>query len=736
MYHSVYLLFFYYVELLEICLTIINFKKFMKKIQNIVAIFIATFSLFVIANAYPKQGLIERFTGVNCGPCATYNSNGYSEWVRTNANDVTIITFHLNAPAGAEPIYEYNTDITRGRWYYYGDMTGVPAVKVEGGLLNGSSQPKNSALDTWKAQMDATTSPFLVTPTFTLNGNVANIAIDVLADNAVSGAKLHIVLAEYCVFYETAPGSNGETEFPFVARHAFPTEDMAGETVSIAAGETLHREYTINMDNVMVPENLYVIAWLEQSKGNILQSGKSAKFGTIGTLGTETEQTSLYAKVPNNDITTHNFTIKNISTCKVTVLAEPLSDWQIASADFGSSFEMEPGEELSLSYSLLTPDKPASNISEFSFDVDYPGEAGTFYFTQSSSVAFIDVTANTKYAYLYNDPNNLRIYPSWNAVTYFENELVPIYNSISLYATNILDDMKFVALTTADGSALFANDVVAYGGIVTNKLKQLNQNGTKIFLNASSQYYYMLGYYSYYPTELTALRSFFTNLFGVNNSATNYNNSYLGLASSSSILTLPATATPNDPAAAGDFVANGAYGSSYPYYSAEADFYTSVEPTASSVYTLPAVSNYTLMAKNVVNSDMNRKTFISGLEFISVPPATLGNLADNIVTWLFATNSVTDGETNLTSKNGMTLNTYPNPVATTATITITSDCEQNVTLKLVDEAGNTSYNLYSGNVNVGDNTFNLNAVNIPSGKYFAVVENERGRTIMSVVIRK
>ena len=68
----------------------------MKKLRIMMAIAIALFGLANKMSAdFPKFPVIERFTGVNCGPCASYTNQGYGDWTEANHNKVAIITYHL-----------------------------------------------------------------------------------------------------------------------------------------------------------------------------------------------------------------------------------------------------------------------------------------------------------------------------------------------------------------------------------------------------------------------------------------------------------------------------------------------------------------------------------------------------------------------------------------------------------------------------------------------------------------
>ncbi|MDR0926291.1 MAG: InlB B-repeat-containing protein, partial [Ignavibacteria bacterium] len=234
---------------------------------------------------FPKIPLLERFTNASCPPCASYNKAGYLSWVAAN-NDVTIIHYQVSWP-GTDPMYTYNKSLPMGRVSFYGtigqDIDGVPTVKLEGKTY-GSTQPSNAMLTSWKNATMATTSPMLITPMVTMVGSdKALVQVKLTSQIAMSNVKLHIVLVQLMVSHSTPPGSNGEKDFPYVARKSFPNENMSGEVITIAAGGTITREYTATGLSALNAEEFTVIAFVQSNAApyEIIQSGNSANTSVI-----------------------------------------------------------------------------------------------------------------------------------------------------------------------------------------------------------------------------------------------------------------------------------------------------------------------------------------------------------------------------------------------------------------------------------------------------------------------
>jgi len=254
----------------------------MKKILFLVAFCAATIiGINPAAHAnFPKVPLMERFTGVNCGPCASYNNAGYNNWVNANKNNLAIITYHLNWPSGTDPMYSFNTAIPNTRVTQYQGwgmpVSGIPEVKFNGATA-GNGMPNNTLLTNLLNTELAKTVPVSITPTITIDNGIASVNVEVFSTAAMSGVRLQVLILQQEVVFATAPGSNGEKHFPFVARYALP--NMNGEVLTLTANGTISRSFIQDLNTVpQQPASFYVVAFLEEtaSSHNIVQAGVSA----------------------------------------------------------------------------------------------------------------------------------------------------------------------------------------------------------------------------------------------------------------------------------------------------------------------------------------------------------------------------------------------------------------------------------------------------------------------------
>lgn len=227
--------------------------------------------------SYKKLGLIERFTNTGCSPCVSYNKAGYTQWITTHKKDVAVIHYHVSWPSSSDPMYQYNKDLpTYMFWTNYGSILapggqgGVPAVATEGKLLKGASTPSNAAFDSWKAEMDTTTSPVRIVPTIHVSSGVVTITNDVMSEMAFTGAKLYTMLIEDSVMYNDP---YNEKIFPNVARYAFPNNSPF-ETLTITAGQSITRSYTYDV-GTLNKTHLRVVSYLKTSDDIILNAGQA-----------------------------------------------------------------------------------------------------------------------------------------------------------------------------------------------------------------------------------------------------------------------------------------------------------------------------------------------------------------------------------------------------------------------------------------------------------------------------
>ncbi|OWY22635.1 T9SS C-terminal target domain-containing protein [Sphingobacteriales bacterium UPWRP_1] len=215
--------------------------------------------------------LIEHFTQASCGPCAAQNPGMQAVLAQqANVGKYAHISYHTSWP-GYDPMYNQNPADPDSRVDYYG-VSGVPGVFVDGTISGQPSMVTTSLI----SQQKAFPAACGVRVEESLTGNTAtiNVTVTSLVDFAPGNYKMYVAIIEQMVNYTTAPGSNGEKDFPNVLRKLLPT---AGITVpALAAGETFTTTQTYTFPTYVDATDLRTVVFIqENSSKSILQTFKT-----------------------------------------------------------------------------------------------------------------------------------------------------------------------------------------------------------------------------------------------------------------------------------------------------------------------------------------------------------------------------------------------------------------------------------------------------------------------------
>lgn len=256
-------------------------------------------SLFAQVNKVP---MIEHFTQASCGPCASQNPtmqatlNGYSgEYVKVS---------HQVSWPGTDPMYNDFQAGPDARVTYYG-VQGVPNTSLNGGA---TGAPNTIVTAATLASAAAVTTPYQITATQSWadpNTVTVNIDVENVTGSAVSSAdKIYVTMVENQVNYNTAPGSNGETEFYSVMRQMYNASTGAADATtgaalgSIAANSTENFNFTItSLPNYIADKGQVTFAIYIQNDASkeILQAGKTAVVSIPGLINVEANTASVAA---------------------------------------------------------------------------------------------------------------------------------------------------------------------------------------------------------------------------------------------------------------------------------------------------------------------------------------------------------------------------------------------------------------------------------------------------------
>ncbi|OWY23265.1 hypothetical protein C7N43_04385 [Sphingobacteriales bacterium UPWRP_1] len=221
--------------------------------------------------------LLEHFTQASCGPCAAQNPAMQAVLAQqTNSGKYAHISYHTSWP-GYDPMYNQNTADPDARVDYYG-VSGVPDVFVDG-TIEGPPGLVSTSLIAQQKTIPATCN---VRVQESLAGNTAtiNVTITSLVDMKPGTYKLYIAIVEQMVDYTTAPGSNGEKNFPNVLRKLLPTN---GTTVPVLmSGETFTATQTFTFPSYVDATDSRTVVFLQDNNNkSILQTYKTP--GATGT---------------------------------------------------------------------------------------------------------------------------------------------------------------------------------------------------------------------------------------------------------------------------------------------------------------------------------------------------------------------------------------------------------------------------------------------------------------------
>ena len=193
-----------------------------------------------------KIVLFEHFTNASCGPCASQNPI-FDQNIRSkNKGNYIHVAYHTVWP-GRDPMNAYNQTDVAARVTYY-NVTGVPDMVMLGNQYKGGpSGMSQEILDRASGQ----SSPLRIRIQESSNGTQRTVHATLTSVGPVPSAGLRVraLILESEITYATAPGSNGEKEFPNVFRRFLNTPD--GEAFTPAAvGESVDLTWTYDLDPV------------------------------------------------------------------------------------------------------------------------------------------------------------------------------------------------------------------------------------------------------------------------------------------------------------------------------------------------------------------------------------------------------------------------------------------------------------------------------------------------------
>lgn len=198
-----------------------------------------------------KIPMIEHFSSSTCGPCVSVNT-AMLNLCNNNPGKFTYTKYQMNWPGSGDPYYTEEGGVRRN---HYG-VSAVPQV-----FMDGEDQGYGAAT---QATLDAhyNTPAFAeIRGAFTVEGNTIHVSADIMSYIDMNNVRAFVTVNEKETHNNV--GGNGETSFHHIMMKMLPNGN--GSTISIAAGEYKHLEFSHDMSSTHVEEmtDLEVSVWVE-----------------------------------------------------------------------------------------------------------------------------------------------------------------------------------------------------------------------------------------------------------------------------------------------------------------------------------------------------------------------------------------------------------------------------------------------------------------------------------------
>jgi len=243
----------------------------MKKIYKLSIAFCMLMLPFLSNGQAKKLIMFEHFTQASCGPCAAQNPAFQAVYVN-NKQNVNHVAYHTSWP-GVDPMNAANAPEVQAMVNLY-TVSGVPNM-ISNGVNIGSPTAVTQALID-----QAGSSPIKIFVEDVNNGGGNHdVHVKIASLGAVPTANyiIRAMVVEEEVNYATAPGSNGEKEFPNVFRKFINTNGSAGDVYNPAnEGEFVEFTYSYAVAPTWQEDQIYPIVYVQNvGTKEIIQSGTS-----------------------------------------------------------------------------------------------------------------------------------------------------------------------------------------------------------------------------------------------------------------------------------------------------------------------------------------------------------------------------------------------------------------------------------------------------------------------------
>ncbi len=275
-----------------------EFKNYTSKYITMKKLLVPVLALFTCIGAFaqvPRFALFEHFTQASCGPCAAQNPGFVSIIMTPNPVKVRHIAYHTSWPS-TDPMYSFNTGGAAARTTFYG-VSSVPTVKLMGNVKTGApgSFTQSDVDGVW-----SNSSPIKVEVTEVDNGNNRDVTVKITSVGTppAGSFQLYVAAIHRNAVYTSAPGNNGEKDFPNVFRQmisgnpqTLPGGNANGVAVTFAAqGSSVTLGPYNYLESIAINgavNELASLAWVQNtSTKEVIQCGASFDPPINGTMST------------------------------------------------------------------------------------------------------------------------------------------------------------------------------------------------------------------------------------------------------------------------------------------------------------------------------------------------------------------------------------------------------------------------------------------------------------------
>jgi len=221
----------------------------------------------------PRRVLIEEATNASCIPCAAQNP-AFDALLNQNREHIAVVKYHASWP-GYDPMYNHNTTDNGARISYYG-INSVPRGVMDGTYNNMPSTFTQALIN----QYVVVPSPYEIDMYHYLSEDqdtiYAIMRIKAAQDINEEGLKAHIAVVENHIHFNSAPGSNGETDFYDVLKKLLPSRFGTAIPAIWQTGDYLILMESWKLENVYDIDELDVIGFVQDNDSKqVRQSGTS-----------------------------------------------------------------------------------------------------------------------------------------------------------------------------------------------------------------------------------------------------------------------------------------------------------------------------------------------------------------------------------------------------------------------------------------------------------------------------